>query len=287
MTDISSKSSPVRFGLIAGIGAYSLWGLMPAYLKAVDDVSALEILSHRILWSVPFGALLIAWRGQWDEVRTAFTTPRVLLLLAISAIAISSNWLIYVWAVINDNVLETSLGYYINPLIYVAVGVFALGERLRTAQIIAVVLASLGVLVLTFGVGVFPWVAIALAVLFTIYGYLRKTTPVGAMPGLFVETSLLAPIALIYLVWLMSSGAAVFTEQSLSKDALLVLAGPVTVCPACFVRAGRKAVTFVDPGFPAIYRSDPAIRARDILWRDVHALSCNLLWVDLDSACDL
>jgi len=241
MTNTSSNTSLVRFGLIAGVGAYTLWGLMPAYLKALDDVSALEILSHRILWSVPFGALLIALRGQWAEVSAALHAPRVMMMLTITAIAISANWLIYVWAVIHDRVLEASLGYYITPLMYVALGVFVLGERLRAAQIIAVILATLGILVLTVGIGGFPWVAIALAALFTIYGFLRKTTPVGAMPGLFIETSLLAPIALVYLVWLISTGASVFMEQSSGKDALLILAGPVTVVPlVLFALAARR-----------------------------------------------
>ena len=193
---IKADTNTVKDGLIFGIIAYTLWGLFPIYLKSVGDASALEILAHRILWSVPFGAILIALRKQWDEVLKAFTTPRVLLLLAVSAFAISSNWLIYVWSVVNDRVLEASLGYYINPLMYVAAGVFVLGERLRPIQIIAVGLAAAGVLVLTFGGGVFPWVSLTLAVLFTLYGYLRKTTPVGAMPGLFVETTLLSPIAL-------------------------------------------------------------------------------------------
>lgn len=231
----------LRFGLFAGVAAYSLWGVLPAYLKALDDVSALEILSHRILWSVPFGALLIALRSQWKEVLAAFTTPRVLALLALSAAAIAVNWLIYVWAVINDRVLEASLGYYINPLIFVAAGVFVVGERLRRAQVIAVGLAAAGVMVLTIGAGVFPWVSIGLAVFFTIYGYLRKTTPAGAMPGLFVETTLLSPIALICLFWLSNAGAAVFLEQSAGKDALLILAGPVTVVPlVLFALAARR-----------------------------------------------
>ena len=234
MTNTSHKvesAHAVRDGLIFGVVAYALWGVFPIYLKAVSDASATEILAHRIFWSVPFGAVLIALRKQWGEVFTAFKTPRVLALLGVSAVAIAGNWLIYVWSVNNDRILEASLGYYINPLMYVAAGVFIMGERLRLAQIIAVALAALGVLVLTFGAGVFPWVSISLAILFTLYGYLRKTTPVGAMPGLFVETTLLSPLALIYFLWLMSAGTAVYLNQSLEMDILLVLAGPVTVVP--------------------------------------------------------
>lgn len=239
----------LRTGLFAGVGAYVLWGLFPVYLNALDDVAATEILSHRILWSVPFGALLIALRGQWKEVAAAFAAPRVLALLALSALAIANNWLIYVWAVTNDRILEASLGYYINPLMYVAAGVFILGERLRPAQIIAVALAALGVLALAFGAGVFPWVSLSLAVLFTLYGYLRKTTPVGAMPGLFVETTLLSPVALIYLSWIMNAGAAVFLEQSAGKDALLVLAGPVTVVPLVLFALSARRLRLSTLGF--------------------------------------
>ncbi|MEM9619508.1 MAG: EamA family transporter RarD [Pseudomonadota bacterium] len=251
MTNISAKdsSSAVRDGLLFGVIAYTLWGLFPIYLKAVGEASALEILAHRILWSVPFGAVLIALRKQWGEVLKALTTPRVLILLGVSALAISFNWLIYVWSVVNDRILEASLGYYINPLMYVAAGVFILGERLRLAQIIAVCLATIGVLVLTFGAGVFPWVSLTLAVLFTLYGYIRKTTPVGAMPGLFVETTLLSPLALIYLLWLMHSGGAVFLQSSITMDTLLVLAGPVTVVPLLLFALSARRLRLSTLGF--------------------------------------
>ncbi len=239
--DPSDTENTLRFGLIAGVTAYTLWGVFPIYLKALSDVSALEILAHRVFWSVPFGALILTFRKQWSEVLAALLNRRVLLMLALSAVAISLNWLIYVWAVINDRVLEASLGYYINPLMYVAAGVFIMGEKLRRAQIISVALASIGVLVLTFGAGVFPAVSLALAVLFTAYGYIRKTTHVGAMPGLFLEVLLLSPIALLYVLWLMSAGKAMFLSGGGGMDLLLILAGPVTVIPlVCFALAARR-----------------------------------------------
>ena len=273
----------VREGFIAGVGAYTLWGMFPIYLKLLSDVSATEILSHRILWSVPFGALLIALRKQWPEVRKAFASPRVLGMLAIAAIAISCNWLIYVWAVINDRVLEASLGYYINPLMYVAAGVFILGEKLRVAQIVAVALATAGVLVLTFGAGVFPWVSLTLALLFTIYGYIRKTTDVGALPGLFTEVCMLSPLALVYLVWLISSGAAVFGTGG-GITALLVLAGPVTVLPlVLFALSARRLrlstlgfLQYIGPTlqfFLGIYYGEPFTTA--------HAICFGLIWTAL------
>ncbi len=244
-----NAAAEIRLGLITGVVAYTLWGLFPLYLKLLSEVSALEILSHRIFWSVPFGAVLILLRKQWREVVTALKTPRVVFILAVAALAISSNWLIYVWAVINDRILEASLGYYINPLMYVAAGVFVLGEKLRRAQIVALGLAAAGVLVMTFGAGVFPWVSIVLAVLFTAYGYIRKTTPVGAMPGLFIETSLLAPIAAVYVFSLMISGEAVFQAGDFGMDFLLMLAGPVTVIPLVLFALSARRLTLTTLGF--------------------------------------
>lgn len=231
----------VRDGLLFGLGAYLAWGLLPIYLKLISHVPALEILAHRILWSVPFGALLIALRGQWGEVRKAVTSPRVITMLGVTAFAISLNWLIYVWSVNNERILEASLGYYINPLMYVAAGVFILGEKLNTTQTVAVILAGLGVLVLTIGAGVIPWVSLSLATLFTLYGYLRKTTPVGAMPGLFIETSIVSPIAFGFLFWQLNAGNAQFLNSGLGTDALLLFAGPATVIPlVLFALAARR-----------------------------------------------
>lgn len=231
----------LRFGLLCAVGAYLLWGVMPPYIKAIGHVPPIEIVAHRILWSIPFGAILIVLRQQWPEVRTAFADRRVLLMLTLSALMIAGNWLIYVWAIAQENILEASLGYFINPLMYVAAGVFVLGEKLRRAQIIAVGMATFGVIVLTIGSGAFPWTAITLAALFTAYGYVRKTTPVGAMPGLFIETSLLAPIAFLYLLWLSAMGSGSFGPADLETDVLLVLAGPVTVLPlVLFALAARR-----------------------------------------------
>lgn len=286
----SGKSNPatvsdeVRFGLLVGVAAYTLWGLFPLYLKLLSHVAALEILSHRVFWSVPFGAVLILMRRQWGEVLTAIRSPRVVFVLLLSALAISSNWLIYVWAVINDRILEASLGYYINPLMYVAAGVFILGEKLRRPQMVAIALAGAGVLVMTFGVGVFPWVSLALALLFTIYGYIRKTAPVGAMPGLFIETSLLAPFAAFYVLSLMNTGAAVFQAQSLGMDIILMLAGPVTVIPlVLFALSARRLnlttvglLQYIGPTFQFIlglYYGEA--------FTLFHAISFGLIWTAL------
>lgn len=238
-----------RLGFITAVSAYTLWGLFPIYLKLLSGVTALEILGHRIFWAVPFAALLISARSQWPEIRKIFSSPRVLGLLAISALVIAVNWLIYVWAVGADRVLEASLGYYINPLMNVAAGVVLLGDKLRRLQIVAVILAAIGVMVLTIGGGVFPWVSFVLAVSFTSYGFIRKTVQAGAMPGLFTEVVLLAPIAFIYLFWIAAHGESLFASGDLGLTGLLILAGPVTIIPLLLFALAARRLTLTTLGF--------------------------------------
>lgn len=274
----------VRAGLVFAFIAYFLWGMMPLYLRALSHVPPFEIVAHRIVWSIVFGAVLIWARGQGAEVRVAFTHGRTLLALALAAIFISLNWLIYVWAVMEARILESSLGYFINPLMYVAAGVFVLKEKLRTTQTVAVGIASLGVLVLTVGLGTLPWVALVLAALFTGYGYIRKTVPVGAMPGLFVETALLGPFALAYLAFLMVSGSMVFTTLDWKTDGLLLLAGPVTVMPLLLFALSARRLTMVTIGLTqylgptlqfvfALYFGEP--------FTVYHAVCFGLIWTAL------
>lgn len=238
-----------REGLLAALIAYVLWGLFPVYFIIVATVAPTEILVHRIVWAVPFGALIIHLRHQWTEVRSALASARIVFWLALAALFISVNWLIYIWAVLNEQVLQASLGYYINPLMYVLVGVAFLAERLRRAQMLSVLLAMIGVGYLTVSGGEFPIIAISLAVLFTSYGVIRKQVAVGAMPGLFIETLLLVPFALAWLIWLMMSGQAAFTAAGWSMSALLILAGPVTVVPLLMFAIGARLLTLTTIGF--------------------------------------
>jgi chloramphenicol-sensitive protein RarD len=238
---VESAADRARNGLIAALCAYTMWGFLPIYFKAVQQVAALEILAHRVIWAVPFGALIIAARRQWPEVRRALTHRRTLLLLSLAAVFIAINWLVYVLAVQRAQIFQASLGYYINPLMYVLIGVLFLGERLRRFQIAAVLLAAAGVTVLTVSGGQFPLISIALAISFTIYGVIRKQTAVGGMPGLFIETVVLLPLALAYLAFVMQSGAASFGAHGTKLDVLLGLAGPLTVLPLlCFALAARR-----------------------------------------------
>jgi chloramphenicol-sensitive protein RarD len=245
----TAEESAVRLGLICGVLAYGMWGLLPVYLKQLHGVDPMEIVGHRILWSVPFGALILTLRKQWRETLKSFASPRVLMVLAFSASVIALNWLLYVWAVVNDRVLQASLGYYINPLMFVAAGVFVLKEKLNPAQITAVALAALGVCVLTFGAGVFPWVSLLLAVSFTAYGYARKMLNIGAMPGLFIETALLSPFAFLFLLWFSREHGLAFAQGDLGIDTLLVLAGPVTVAPLVLFALAARRLKFSTLGF--------------------------------------
>jgi chloramphenicol-sensitive protein RarD len=245
----TAQESAIRLGLICGVLAYAMWGLLPVYLKQLGGVDPMEIVAHRILWSVPFGALILSLRKQWRETLVAFASPRMLAMLAFSAAVIAANWLLYVWAVANDRVLQASLGYYINPLMFVAAGVVVLKETLSRTQIVAIALAATGVTTLTIGAGVFPWVSILLALSFTAYGYARKMIVVGAMPGLFIETVLLAPFAFLFLLWFAQTSGLAFGQGDMRLDALLVAAGPVTVLPLVLFALAARRLKFTTLGF--------------------------------------
>jgi len=245
----SYTDAEVRSGVILGLLAYTMWGIFPVYFKLIGSVAPLEVLVHRVVWAVPFGALIIMARRQWREVHGAFVDRSVLAWLALAAVSISSNWLIYIWAVQNERIFESSLGYYMNPLMYVAVGVVLLGERLRRLQIIAVALAFVGVAYLTIRGGVFPWVAISLAALFTAYGVIRKQVAIGAMPGLFVETTLLFPFAIVYLLILITGQQASFGAGDAGLSFLLMMGGPVTVMPLLLFAISAKRLSLTTIGF--------------------------------------
>lgn len=245
----SRSDRDLRDGVVAGLVAYTLWGFLPVYFKIVADVAATEVLLHRIVWAVPFGALIIHLRRQWPEVRRALTHRKMLLLLSTAALFIAANWLVYIIAIQREQVFQASLGYYINPLVYVLVGVLFLGESLRRLQFAALLLATAGVFILTISGGQFPGIALFLALSFTVYGVIRKRVVIGGMPGLFVETLVLFPFALIWLTMTMGEGDAAFVAAGPALSVLLVLAGPVTVVPLlCFALAARR-LTLTTVGF--------------------------------------
>ena len=237
-----------RGGLMLGLGAYLIWGVLPLYFKAVDHVGALEIVSHRIVWSLFFLAALATWWKRWPAIRTAFSTPRVLMTLALTATLIGINWLVYIYAVVSGHVLEGSLGYYLNPLVNVLLGVVLLKEKLSRVQKGAVFLAAAGVAVLAAGAGDALWISLALAGSFALYGFLRKVAPVDSLEGLSIETAILTPLALGWILWLQQSGSGSFLE-SRTTDILLVLGGALTAIPLLLFTAAARRLPYSTLGF--------------------------------------
>jgi chloramphenicol-sensitive protein RarD len=238
-----------RRGYILGLSAYIIWGLFPLYFKAIASVPAVEIIIHRVLWSALFGALLLlVWKhpGWWRELRE---NPRRLAVLALSGALIAANWLTYVWSVNNGRMLEASLGYYINPLVNVLLGMLILGERLRRMQWIAVGLATVGVAQQVWQVGSLPWVSLVLALTFGFYGLIRKQAPVKALPGLVVETWMLVPIALGWLLLNPTASSAQAEFWTTSQAWWLVAAGPITLVPLVCFNAAARHLPYTTLGF--------------------------------------
>lgn len=228
-------------GIAYAIGAFTLWGLLPVYWKLLQHVPSVQLLGHRIVWSFVF-LVLVLWLGRRSGgIRAALRKPRVLGWYVLTAALIAVNWLTYIWAVNAGFIIETSLGYFINPLLSVALGVLFLRERLRRGQWAAIALATAGVLYLTFVYGAFPWIALTLAITFGVYGLVKKVAPLDSVNGLAVETAILFVPALGYLLSAEFGGDGAFVHAGLLSDVLLVGAGPVTTIPLwLFAAAARR-----------------------------------------------
>jgi chloramphenicol-sensitive protein RarD len=231
-------------GFLFALGAYGLWGVLPLYMKAVDHIPPVEVVAHRILWSVPVAGIVLLALNRTADIRRAFVSPRTLMMAAVTASLITLNWSVYVWAIAAERTVETALGYYINPLVNVAMGAALLAERLTRAQWIAVALAAAGVAVLTFEAGGLPWVSLVLAFSFATYGFLRKTLPIGPSQGFFLEVLILCLPALAYIVWLGAAGQGHFLPGRSEDVVLLLLAGPVTAIPLILFAFGAKLLRY-------------------------------------------
>lgn len=234
-----SQSQATR-GFFFALSAYGLWGFLPLYMKAVAHIPALEVLAHRVLWSVPLAGIVLFVLGRTADIKAALRSPRTMLMAAVTAGTISINWGLYVWAIAADRAVETALGYYINPLVTVALGAVLLGEKLTRMQIVAVALAAVAVAVLTVSAGGLPWISLVLAFSFAAYGYLRKTLPIGPSQGFFLEVLILLPIALGWIVWLAASGEGHFSLSAPADFWLLIFAGPATAVPLILYAFGAK-----------------------------------------------
>lgn len=250
----AAAGGPARTGGTTAGAAYALaafvfWGANPVYFKAVGEVPPLEVLAHRVVWSVLLLAGLITLRRRWRVVAAALAERRTGLMLGLSTLVISANWLTYIWAISAGRVLETSLGYYINPLVNVLLGVVVLRERIDLWRGLAVALAGLGVLNLALRAEGLPWVSLVLAFSFAIYGLIRKTVRIEAVEGLLVETALLLPLALGFLVVLGADGTGAFGARGAGLDLLLVLAGAVTALPLVWFTAAARRLDYATVGF--------------------------------------
>jgi chloramphenicol-sensitive protein RarD len=246
---VATHAHDARSGVLFGVAAYGLWGLFPIYFKAVATVPTLEVLAHRVVWSAAFLLLIVAVRRNGRALRDALRDRHTLGILAITTLLIAGNWLGFIWAVANGHIMQSSLGYFINPLISVLLGFVFLRERLRPWQGVSVAIATAAVLYLTFLGGQFPALALYLAGSFGAYGLLRKLAPVGPLVGLTIETSLLVPLAIVFLGYRVSAGSAVFGNTTWSLNALLLLAGVLTATPLLWFAAAARRLRLATLGF--------------------------------------
>ncbi|OQY16493.1 MAG: EamA family transporter [Anaerolineaceae bacterium 4572_32.2] len=237
----------MKNGIISAIGAYVLWGLLPVYWKTIQAVPAVEVICHRVVWSFVVVMLLLVVKSQWGWLRQIRKNPATLLTFFGTGALLALNWLTYIWAVSTGHIVDSSLGYFINPLISVLFGMLFLGEHLRPWQWAAILLALGGVTFLTLGYGSFPWIALTLATTFGLYGLLRKTAPLGALDGLVLEMTILFLPALAYLVYIELAGSGSFGHTG-AVSGLLTLTGVITAFPLIWFAYGARKVTLATVG---------------------------------------
>lgn len=236
-----SRDPEIKLGVANAIAAYMMWGVAPLYFKALQGIAAPDILVHRIIWSLVLVGLLVVLRKKLGTLIQLFCDPKTLKFLLVSGILLAFNWLLFIYAVNSDQILEASLGYYINPLFSVLLGFVFLQERFRRGQKIAVVLAFVGVCIQIVALGTLPWIALGLAFSFGIYGLLRKKVQVDSLVGLLLETILMVPFALAYWIWFSTSDQMNMFTNDIETNSLLIAAGIVTTAPLlCFTAAAKR-----------------------------------------------
>lgn len=229
-------------GILYALCAYVIWGMFPIYFKSLQEIPPLEVLMYRMVWALTFLAIVLSVRRQWAWLWPVLKRPRVLAGFTASALLLSSNWFLYIWAVNQDRVVDASLGYFMTPLVNVLLGSVILKERLRALQWMAVGMAALGVLWLTWQSGHPPWVSLMLGITFGMYGLLRKTAALGTLEGLSLETMLLFPLAIISLLFMTSQGAHGFADASTTTKWLMIASGPITAIPLLMFAAAARLV---------------------------------------------
>jgi chloramphenicol-sensitive protein RarD len=245
---MSAKSHETS-ALLAGIAAFTTWGLVPGYWKLLKSIPSAEILAHRFVWTTVFVSILLTWQRRWREVETNSRSRSAVLFSIASGLAIAVTWFLFIWAVIVGRVIETSLGYFMTPLMNVLFGAIFFHERLTRLQLVAVSLATFGVLNLTFGYGYFPWVALSLCTSFGLYGLFRKKSGTAAIPGLFFETTAIVPLAIVYLALLHARGQLAFGNAGFGLSILLVSSGIVTAVPLLWFGYAARHLRLTTVGF--------------------------------------
>lgn len=235
-------------GLAAAAGAFLIWGLLPLYLKFLQSVSVLQVTAHRLVWGCLFAFVWLAFRREISHVWRALGSRPTRWRLCLSAALISINWITYVWGIANERVVETSLGYFINPLVNVVLGVVVLHERLNRTQWTAVAIAAAGVSYLTWTAGHPPWIALTLAFSFGLYGLVRKLVQVDSLAGFASETLVLLPVGVGFLIWCQVADTGAFTHQGIDIDLLLMLGGPLTAIPLVLFAFGARRIPYSTVG---------------------------------------
>ncbi len=243
MSDNRTDKSATR-GFFFAMGAYMIWGSLPIYMKAVDHMPLMEVVAYRVLYSLPVAGIILLLLGRTSDLKAALRSPRTLLLAGVTALLISVNWGIYIWAVANERTVETALGYYINPIVNILLGAIFLGERFNRIQLTAIALVVAAVTLMTVHAGGVPWISLALPISFGIYGFLRKTLPIGPSQGFFLEVLLLSVPSVLVLVYFNIKGEGHFMSGNHVDTALLVFAGPATAIPLILYAFGAKLLRF-------------------------------------------
>ena len=236
----AAEAERARVGVASAVGAFLLWGVMPIYFRWIDEVPALEVVAHRVIWSLVFVVLVLLAAGHWRAFALAFRAKANVRAFLVSAVLITINWTLFIWAINAERVLDISMGYFINPLVSVLMGRVLLGEQLRPVQWIAVALAAAGAVNLVVALGVLPWIGLTLAFSFALYGLVRKTAKVDSLVALGLETAFLTPLSIVYLIVMAASGAGAMGAHGLGVDLLLLLAGPVTAVPLLLFGHGAR-----------------------------------------------
>ncbi len=281
---LSSDQQKLRDGLGAGLAAYLLWGFLPLLFKLVESVGSVGVVAERTFWSLLFvGGILLVTR-RMGEVRAALSDFKTVRAMAFSALLLATNWLIYVWAVETDQVLEASFGYFVNPMVNVAIGMVVLGERHNRVQGIAILIALVALVIQAIGLGRIPYIALSLALSFGFYGFVRKTAPVAATAGLFVETLLLAPLAIGFLIWsFVSNGPGLHADPMIAF--LLVLTGPATAVPLLLFNYAVQRLRLTTIGMLQYIAPSIAFVLAIIVFGEhlnlTRVLSFALIWVSL------